>query len=132
MFGNKQPKEKTLNGNFEVTRITHGDYGYQFQIDGGKAYRTPFYVHKSPTCNCQMASIGAMESIFTVTKERAEVQSIIKTAFRLLAFDKPLLLLDVRKDLIEDVEKCFKVHSKTPYTNTNGTSMCLFLVKMDY
>lgn len=102
-----------------------------FDIKDKTGYRRNIQIVRSPTGNCQLACIGYLNQLLASVKVRAEVQAIIREAFRLLGHDPLLVMLDVNESIIKLVEACFNVTHKTPYKSTNGNMMCMFLVKLD-
>ena len=55
---------------------------------------------------------------------------ILIQCFKKVAEEPKLILVDVRENYTEEIEKSFIVISKTPYISTNKSKMCLFIIKL--
>ncbi len=104
-----------------------------------KSYSFNCFICKAPTSNCQLSSFGSMnmviEYVYNQTEKKEDkkenVLAVVRECYRLCKFSKPLLILvDVKRALCPAVEDCFTVVMKTPYTSTNRSEMCLYLVKL--
>ena len=104
----------------------------------------PFYIHKAggykiqigitkwPTGNCQLSSIAYLQNLFLATNcNKSDVIAILKECYRICGASPLLICIDVRSHLVDQVEKCFNIKHKYPYTSTNGSSMCLFMAKLE-
>ena len=98
-------------------------------------------ITKAPTANCQLSSIACMNNLLSQFGYRhlspvdnCDRTGILKTIFRcyeLINMQAQLVMADVHQHYVLGVEHCFKhIHAKTPYTSTNGSSMCQFLLNM--
>lgn len=91
----------------------------QFDIDGLICTIT-----SSPTANCQLYTIGMAFNIFKFQNPYdvfCYIQSIVK---------KNLLMLDINVGYCHNVDDLFKTNiiSRIPYTSTNSSSMCIYLI----
>ncbi len=114
--------------------LTKNTDPYTFSVRNN--YSFIFTVTRAPTNNCQVSSIGAMNYILSYTKSKSEktykedTLAIIKEAYSLIKQELLQIIIDVQDKWIKTVEECFVVMCKQPYTSTNGSKMCLFLVKI--
>ena len=89
------------------------------------------YIHKKPTKNCQLSSIGYMNRLLSFTQKTPHNRvPILIQCFKKVAEEPKLILVDVRENYTEEIEKSFIVISKTPYISTNKSKMCLFIIKL--
>jgi hypothetical protein len=99
-------------------------------------YNINIFLSKSPTQNCQLTSIGLVNHLLgyiigETGARRSDIQAAVRECYKLIGFTPLMILMDVQAVHITDVESCFNVVVKQPYDNTNGSKMCLFLVKLD-
>lgn len=109
------------------------------RVDGPTGYSTTITITRLPTGNCQLSSIGYLASLLKlvqsqlklmkVEKEKENVLAILSECYRLCAYSPALVLLDVQPAWMPHVEKIFTVQHKYPYISTNGSSMCLYMVR---
>jgi hypothetical protein len=118
--------------------INSYDLACRFGIKS-KTYSWTIYITKWPTGNCQLTSVAYMNFMLDKTQSNKEdVHAILRECYRLCngnpaaPFTPKLIMIDVKKEYIERVESCFEVVMKNPYVSTNGSNMCLFMVKVDY
>ncbi len=116
-----------LNG--VVVTLTNKESPHQvlvgnFQMKSKDGYSVTMLLTRYPTGNCQLSSIGYLNCLLTRKWTKEVNVACIKECYRLLGMDPKLILVDVNKSLIPDVEKLFStVVAKNPYTSTNGSEM---------
>ncbi len=98
---------------------------------GESSYKFFLSVLKYPTQNCQLTSLGPLATLLSRTTVPDEVLFVLRQCYALLGFQALLVLVDVKQSFCEAVEKCFQVVVKTPYVSTNGSLMCLYVVKLE-
>jgi len=99
-----------------------------FQISKKKS-TLQIHLCRYPTQNCQLSSIGMIGTLLDDCRSNLEnVQPIIRECCKLVSIVPHLMLVDVRQQYVECVEKALKVFHKHPYISTNGSYMCLFMV----
>lgn len=102
------------------------------------AYKINITICQSPTGNCQLKSIGYLNTLLHTLAGKADqstvkaedVTAILRECFRLLGGQPVLLLLDVQVFYCPTVDRCFNVQEKHLYTNGNGSAMCLYLARL--
>ncbi len=102
-----------------------------------KSYAYNCFICKSPTSNCQLCSFGSMNAVIEYSYRQGgsieDCLAVMRECFRLCGWTPLLILIDVRQNLCPDVEAIFtnaNVVLKSPYTSSNRSQMCLYLVKM--
>jgi hypothetical protein len=108
--------QSALSCTFKITKIGAGTWS--------------FMINKSPTGNCQLTSLGYVNYLLYYTENNAGViRDILVECFKMIKHNCKLALIDVNEQYIAGVESCFNIVTKQPYTSTNGSKMCHFLVK---
>lgn len=123
---------KSVNG-YEIKLFPTNEYGNYFKIKKN-TYEYNVWVSKSPTQNCQLASMY-IEGLFCAVSlnnglryddnsiKRKDIQAIIKELFNMVGHNLKLLLLDVRESRIPVVEKTSIPRPGTP-VQTNMKCAC--------
>jgi hypothetical protein len=96
--------------------------------DDIKYYSTLLYYNGSPTGNCQVGSIGNIQTIRSFPKE--SMLKVLKELYK--ATMKPMWLLDVRAehyDYIIDLLGKDNINIETKYKSTNNSNMVLTLYR---
>lgn len=94
------------------------------------------YITPSPTCNCQMYSIGHLNDVYHATKNIDYMVDILKYIY-LNYTRKRVIFLDIKKNFydgwIKELEEMGIVSSftETPYVSTNGSRMISFIVNLN-
>lgn len=121
---NTKPPESNWVGNFAIS------------IAAKSTYAVTLTVVRAPTQNCQLSSVGTVYNLLHAIKEmpedeqRAIARGVIAECYRLLGQATLLCVMDVNQTWIPQLEKCYHVLHKHPYTSTNGSKMCLCLVQL--
>lgn len=125
--------------NFEINMVTDNPQSVltcYFKVKkltaapGGSPYTFDVVINKSPTGNCQLTSLAYVNYLLHNTQNNAnEIKAILTECFKMAKHTCKLALVDVNEQYIPGVESCFNVMTKQPYTSTNGSKMCHFLVK---
>ena len=92
-------------------------------------YQSIFKIHQQPTCNCQLSAIGNAYAIFNNWNAKYSLEILLE-AYKIIDFHPKLVIIDIFQSLCPKVEQSCTVHSKTPYDNSNGTKMCLYIVEL--
>lgn len=94
-------------------------------------YKFFIYINPNPTSNCQLSSIGSMNCLLpNFTGSKKDMRDIIKECYRIKSYPPLITIIDVRQNFCPKVEALFNVINKVPYTSTNGSLMCLYLVNL--
>jgi len=118
-----------INVNGHEIEVTLSDHSCSFKIKNS-VYGVPtFSIIKFPTGNCQLSSIAYLANLLMVTTDKDTVLAILKECFARTVCSH-LILIDVREEWAEHVEKIFNVIHKYPYRSTNFSNMCLFMVTL--
>lgn len=124
--------------NFTTHKI-ESSYGifeikYTYKDDfGGSRTNSYGWLSTSPTANCQLFSLAQANNFFANVKGVdliKTLQLIGKTAGA-----KQIMLIDVNQSYFNKVEELFKPENviiKTPYLSTNGSNMCIYLLRMKF
>jgi hypothetical protein len=121
------------NSGFNITtKNVDVDNSFMFEIKKKSGYIFNLQLTKYPTGNCQLSSIGYLNCLFTNgIRDKQTVHEVINECYRMMSWTKKLILVDVHEKHIIDVESCFHVKTKNPYTSTNGSKMCVLIVSME-
>jgi len=87
-------------------------------------------VDSNPFENCQIFSIKPFQSILLKTITDFQLKNVIKTCIKTCYINKKMLMIDVNETYSEQIERVFKVHSKTPYVNFTGSNMIIYLLNL--
>jgi hypothetical protein len=92
------------------------------------AYTACIGIGRSPTGNCQVSSVAYM---YLLAKyfQKDDAINVLKECYRIAGHKPHLIFMDVPFSSTQIIDSWFKVRTKTPYTSTNGNSMCLYLVE---
>ena len=111
-----------------------GNYSIEIANKSGVIlYPTKNYstFYNIPFGNCQIFVVGWFCHLLKFCKTK---EDILKQVYEIqkCADNRKLMMIDVNINLVEEVEEVFKnkIHKKTPYTNTNGSRMCMFLINL--
>ena len=84
-------------------------------------------ITKSPTGNCQLSSLAYTNHLFYLAKQE-DIIDVLKECYKLCNFNPKLIFIDVRTEYTKKIEKTFETITKTPYTSSNNTEMCAFII----
>jgi hypothetical protein len=101
-----------------------------FNIKKG-TYTFQIYLSRYPTNNCQLSCIGSAYVLAQQVNERADAQAILKECYKQANHQPRIVIMDVRNEFCAGIEKLFCVFNKNEYTSTNGSHMCLYMIKLD-
>lgn len=102
-----------------------------FNIKKPQSYTFNISVTKWPTGNCQLSSIAYMNQMLTHTSNKEDALAIIMECYRLIGLTPLLIIIDVNIKYAPTIEQYFdKIVHKHPYTSTNNSSMCLFIINL--
>lgn len=117
---------------FEIAMTSQNSYDFIVTLKaltGTYSFNLHFFV--SPTSNCQLYSIGHIEyliKVFSGTKE--DMKALLRACWNLKTLNQRLVILDVHQIHCTKLESFFDVVTKNPYTSTNGSLMCLYIVNL--
>jgi hypothetical protein len=96
------------------------------------AYSSNTWLFRYPTMNCQLTTICSMENFLNFVKDDNDVIPILQAFYELGKWQNKITLIDVKKTVWDRVDKIFEkyVFKKLPYDSTNGSAMCLYLLKL--
>lgn len=121
-------------GNHEVTLT--GNQGkdpyrsFDFKINPNKSYGFNIQIYRQPTNNCQLSCVGSAYHLAQYFTTKKEVSAVLMECYRIIGYIPNLILMDVRAEFSQRLESLVQVQNKITYVSTNGSSMCLYLVKL--
>lgn len=81
----------------------------------------------APTGNCQLYTVGYANNIFAHDNPLQIFRKIQQSIMKNVA------LIDIKQNYCEKIDNLFKgtsgIISKSPYTSTNGSRMCIYLLR---
>lgn len=124
---------ETNNENITVTKFRQDSSaaGLVTQVKVVKLPNKMFYitVTEGPTHNCQLSIIGAFCNLMSFTPE--EIKTVLNKTYKEIHKFRKIILIDIQNAYVTNIENMFlgAVMAKTVYTSTNGSAMCIMLLR---